>query len=100
VAGTDWSFPFATLPAVDAPLGEVAGVAVDAKGNVFLSDQDNQLVMRVSPDGLLTVVAGNGRAGFSGDGGIASSASLSSVVGGLAVDPAGNLYIADYQNNR
>src|SRR5262245_328532 len=99
VAGTDWFFPTGSLPAVSAPLGGVTGVVIDASGNLYFADHDNHMVMRLSPDGILTVVAGNGRPGFSGDGGPATSASLNEPAG-VALDAAGNLYIADAQNAR
>jgi hypothetical protein len=76
IAGTDFSFPSGSLAAVNAPLGNVGGVAVDAAGNVFVTDTQNNLVLRISASGTLDVVAGNGIAGFSGDGGSATSASL------------------------
>src|SRR5438876_968885 len=88
VAGTDFLFPAATLPALSSPLGAVSAVAVDLRRNVFIADPANRMVMRISPDGILTVVAGNGFAGFSGDGGPATSASL--CPSGLAVDTADN----------
>jgi len=55
VAGTDWSFPASILPAVDAPLGSVPQAAADSAGNLYISDQFNNRVMRISPDGILTV---------------------------------------------
>src|SRR6185369_81266 len=76
VAGTDPIIPVTGVAAVQAPLRAPDGVAVDAGGNLYIADSDNHLVARVSPDGILTVIAGNGRAGFSGDGGPATSASL------------------------
>ncbi len=54
-------------PATSATLGNVAGVAVDSAGNVFASDRDNHQVVRISTGGILTLAAGNGIAGFSGD---------------------------------
>jgi sugar lactone lactonase YvrE len=99
VAGTDFVFPSTPLPAVNAPLGNIQGVAVDAQGNVYAADSGNNLVVRISPNGALTVVAGNGIGGFSGDGGPATSASLDGPYG-VAVDAAGNLYIADSWNGR
>jgi uncharacterized protein (TIGR03437 family) len=77
----------------------VSGVAVDAAGNVFAADRDNERVFLISPNGTLSAVAGNGIAGFSGDGGPATSASFSQP-SAVAVDSAGNLYIADYSNGR
>jgi trimeric autotransporter adhesin len=99
IAGTDFSFPSGSLAAVNAPLGAVTGVAVDAAGNVFVVDPDNNLVLGISANGTLNVVAGNGIPGFSGDGGPATSASLGGP-SGIAVDSSGNLYIADTENNR
>ena len=99
VAGTDWFFPLSSVPALSAPLGNPEGVAVDAQGNVYAADSNNNIVVRISRSGVLTVVAGNGTLGFSGDGGSATSASLNAPCG-VAVDSAGNLYIADYGNYR
>src|ERR1043166_4621432 len=75
VAGTSFTFPTQTA-AINAPLSQVYGVAVDTKGNVYTADLQNNIVVRISPGGTLTVVAGNLRFGFSGDGGPATSASL------------------------
>ena len=99
IAGTDFSFPAGPLPAASAPTGEVRSVMADAQGNVFFSDSQNCLVLKVDLQGILNVVAGNGICGLSGDGGPAISASIS-VVTGLAVDNAGNLYLSDSRNNR
>jgi len=95
VAGTDWFFPASTLPALNAPLGRTQAVAVDSKGNIYVADSDNNMVMRISPDGILTVVAGNGFGGYSGDGGPATSAAVNAP-SSLAVDNNGNLYITTY----
>jgi sugar lactone lactonase YvrE len=100
VAGGGWrAFPTSEIPAIGAPLGIPRGLAVDAQGNVYVADSYNNIVVRISPTGTLTVVAGNSSAGFSGDGGPATSASLNSP-SGVALDAAGNLYIADYNNHR
>ncbi|MGO9095116.1 MAG: BACON domain-containing protein, partial [Bryobacteraceae bacterium] len=99
VAGTTWFFPASSAPALSAPLAPLKGLAFDAQGNVYASDSENNIVVRISPGGVLTVVAGNGNFGFSGDGGPATTASLASPYG-LAVDSAGALYIADSSNNR
>src|SRR5690349_14548991 len=80
-------------------MGKVPGVAIDGDRNIYVADRDNNIVVRISPDGLLSVAAGNGVAGFSGDGGTATSAELR-VPNGVVVDTDGNLYIADAGNNR
>ncbi len=99
VAGNPFVFRGDGGPAANAPLGAVAGVAIDSAGNLYASDVGNRLVVKISTTGILTVVAGNGIRGFSGDGGRATSASLSGARG-VAVDTAGNLYIADSLNQR
>ena len=99
VAGSYWSFPTLPLMAVQAPLGQVACVALDAGGNYYIADNENSRVLKVDASGTLTTAAGNGISGFSGDNGPATSASIS-LVDGLAADASGNLYIADTNNNR
>lgn len=74
------------------------GVAVDGAGDVFIADQYNNRVREVV-NGIISTVAGNGTSGFGGDGGSATDAQLA-WPRGVAVDPAGNLYIADTNNNR
>jgi sugar lactone lactonase YvrE len=86
-------------PATSAQLSNTAGVAVDTAGNLLIADQSNQRIRKVDPAGTITTVAGNGTAGFSGDGGPATSAELSNPAG-VAVDEAGNLFIADTGNTR
>src|SRR5580658_6102277 len=80
-------------PATAAQLNLPSGVAVDSAGNVYISDFGNNVVRRVTAAGTITTIAGNGRFGFSGDGGSAAQASLNGPLG-LAIDPSGNLYIA------
>jgi sugar lactone lactonase YvrE len=93
-------------PATDAQLSYAGGVAVDRAGTLFIADTNNRRIRRVSTSGIITTVAGNGTYGFSGDGGLATSAQLSvggsdpSAMGGLAFDGAGNLFIADTHNHR
>ncbi len=84
--------------ATSAQLNTPYGVAVDGQGNVYISDLNNQRIRKVS-GGIITTVAGTGTAGFSGDGGQATSAQLNNPVG-VAVDAQGNLYIADIVNQR
>jgi len=86
-------------PATNATFSEAEGVALDSNGNLYIADQRNQRVRRVDTSGNVSTVAGNGTAGFSGDGGLAINAELS-VPTGLAVDNLGNLYIADTSNYR
>jgi len=64
VAGTNWSFPSSSLPPLRAPLGAVVGVAIDAQGNVYAADSGNNIVVKITPNGAFTVVAGNGVRGF------------------------------------
>jgi uncharacterized protein (TIGR03437 family) len=98
IAGTDWLFPANNKPAHSAPLGRVAGVAFDRSGNLLIADPDNAQVFKVDSNGVLTVFAGNGFRGYSGDSGAATAASLDSPTS-VAVDQAGNVYIADAANN-
>lgn len=85
----------ASEAAISLPLG----VAMDKAGNLYIADAGNSRVRKVSPDGVISTVAGNGTSGYSGDGGPAISAQLRGPAG-LAVDAAGNLYIADHLDNR
>jgi uncharacterized protein (TIGR03437 family) len=94
--GTFSYTPSSTLgdngPATSAQLGP-GGVTLDSAGNLFIADQGQSRIRKVS-DGVITTVAGNGTPGFSGDNGAATSAQLW-FPEGVAVDSAGNLYIAD-----
>jgi uncharacterized repeat protein (TIGR03803 family) len=75
------------------------GVAVDVYGNLYIADYSNNRIRKVGTNGIITTVAGNGTGGYLGDGGLATSAELSSP-GGVALDAFGDLLIADYHNNR
>jgi len=86
-------------PAANASLFCPSGVAVDAAGNLYIADTFNWRIRKVDGSGAISTIAGNGTAGFSGDGGPATSASLSQSLA-LAVDPGGNVYIADANNDR
>jgi uncharacterized protein (TIGR03437 family) len=85
-------------PATSAQLSGTGGVSTDAAGNVYIADVNNFRVRRVT-NGVITTVAGNGTGGFSGDNGLATNAELNQP-NGVAVDLAGNLYVADTGNNR
>jgi len=86
-------------PATSAQLVGVGGVAVDASGNLFIADIDNCRIRKVTPQGTISSVAGNGKPGFSGDRGPATSAQLF-FPQGVVLDASGNLFIADQGNNR
>jgi sugar lactone lactonase YvrE len=81
------------------PYASAQGIAVDALGVVYIADNLNNRVRRITRDGLITTVAGNGQLGFSGDGGQATLAAINHPQG-IAVDSLGAVYIADTGNNR
>jgi trimeric autotransporter adhesin len=85
--------------AVKAKVNTPFGVAMDSAKNVFFSDSSNHRVRKIDPQGIITTVAGNGTAAYVGDNDLATNASLNSPAG-LAIDPLGNLFIADRNNNR
>ena len=80
-------------PATAASLGPLGGLAVAGDGSLYIADTDNSRIRRVGLDGIITTVAGTGVAGFSGDGGPATAAQLSSP-GGIAVGPDGSVYVS------
>ena len=86
-------------PALQALFGQTEGIAVDGNSNIYVADADNNRVRKIAADGTITTVAGTGVAGFSGDGGPAAAAMLNQPYG-LALDAAGNLFIADLGNAR
>ncbi len=85
-------------PPLAAQFSNIKGIAVDRLGNLYLSDTDNHRVRKVS-GGVITTIAGTGVAGFSGDGKAAVDAQLN-LPYGLALDSAGNVYVADFGNQR
>ena len=80
--------------ATSAQLYNPTSVAVGAAGILYIADSSNRRIRKVNAAGTITTVAGNGTDGFSGDGGAATSAQLSSL-SSVIVDVAGNLYITD-----
>jgi uncharacterized protein (TIGR03437 family) len=79
-------------------LKDPRGIAVDKSGNLYIADTGSNLVKRVAADGSLTTIAGNGTCCYSGDGGLALNAQLNAPWG-IAVDAAGNIFVADSGNN-
>ena len=79
----------ATAAQLDAP----AGIAVDASGNVYIADTGNNVIRKVTAAGTISTIAGTGAAGNSGDGGLATAATLNGPAE-IAVDTAGDLYVA------
>jgi len=111
IAGTAWTFSATGGSATQVPLtvggshtyrtgsADMADLAVDGAGNVFVADQGNSVVLKITAAGALSVVAGTGQPGYSGDGGPATAALLNRPAG-VALDIMGNIYIADYRNCR
>ncbi len=85
--------------ATTASLAAPSNVTVDGVGNLFIADQNNHRIRKVSTSGIISTVAGDGTAGFGGDGGAATTAKLNAPTG-LTADGSGNLFIADRDNNR
>jgi trimeric autotransporter adhesin len=82
-----------------AQLNVPMGLAMDGAGNLFIADSENQRIRKVSTNGTISTVAGNGGGGYGGDGGPATATELDEPEG-VAVDAAGNIYIADTVNDR
>jgi hypothetical protein len=97
IAGLGFAGPHG-FPAALSSLDRPQNVAVNAAGDVFIADTYNNRVVKVTPQGQIQAVAGDGAAGYSGDGRLAAFAELNSPTG-VAVDSQGNLYIADSANN-
>jgi uncharacterized protein (TIGR03437 family) len=106
IAGTGASAPFVSNPSFNgdgqpllARFNSPQGIALDAGGNLYVSDTSNHRVRKITKSGQLTTIAGTGEAGFSGDNGPAVKAQLN-YPSGITVDGAGNIYVADWINNR
>lgn len=97
VAGGEWAGD--GLAARSASLGSPEGVVADHTGAVYIADSLDHRVRKITSDGRMTTIAGTGRAGFSGDKGLATEARLKQPYG-LALDNSGTLYVADLGNGR
>ncbi|MEO7919770.1 MAG: hypothetical protein ABIT01_09930, partial [Thermoanaerobaculia bacterium] len=86
-------------PATAAALANPTGVAVDSAGSIFIAETDGHRIRKVSAAGVISTLAGTGTPAFSGDGGPATTAALDKP-SGVAIDPAGNVLIADSLNHR
>ncbi|WP_221356265.1 RICIN domain-containing protein [Streptomyces beigongshangae] len=88
------------VPAVSAPLHTPRGIIVDSAGDLYIADSGNNRIRKITKaDGKIHTVAGTGAATYGGDGLAATAAHLNHPMG-VAVDSAGDLYIADYNNHR
>ena len=88
-----------SAPATTAQLNYPNSVAVDAYGNLYISDHGNNRIRQVNTSGIITTVVGDGVAGYGGDGGFAQIARINNP-GFVSVAPNGNLYFGDNANNR
>lgn len=86
-------------PGAQAEINTAVYVATDLYGNLFIADQNNNRIRKVTPAGIITTVAGTGIAGFSGDGGPAAQAAINYPTG-VCTDAAGDLYFNDLGNFR
>jgi uncharacterized protein (TIGR03437 family) len=97
VAGGDFGVDGAS--ALAAVFSQTEGIAVDSSGAIYIADADGNRVRKITPDGRIKTIAGNGVAGFAGDSGPSNTALLSHPYG-IAIDAQGNLYVADLGNAR
>ncbi|MDR0233551.1 MAG: hypothetical protein LBI31_01900, partial [Zoogloeaceae bacterium] len=88
---------FADGEDIDARFAYPAGIAIDAAGNLYVADSQNHRIRKVTPKGVVSTIAGSGKEGFANGKGVAAQFHRPS---GIAIDAAGNLYVADTGNNR
>lgn len=86
-------------PATAATLNGPWGLAMDAAGNLYVSDYNNYKIRKITPGGVISTYAGTGTAGSAGDGGPATAAEIYRAVG-ICMDASNNLYIADSWNHK
>jgi sugar lactone lactonase YvrE len=88
-----------TAVATTSKLNYPTGVAIDKSGNLYIADANNNRVRKVTTAGIITTIAGTGKAGYGGDGRAATGAQLKYPTD-VAVDDAGDVYVTDYRNSR
>jgi trimeric autotransporter adhesin len=94
IAGGSWGFGGDEGPATGALLTYPSGLALDGAGNIYIADTNNCRVRKITPDGRIHTIAGNGTCATAGDRGLASSAELN-YPSSVAVDSSGNIYVAE-----
>jgi len=85
--------------ATAAQLTNPDGIAIDNTGNIYIADYNNHRIRKIDPIGTITTICGNGTQSSTGDGGLATAATINGP-GHLCLDPSGNLYITEYNSNR
>jgi sugar lactone lactonase YvrE len=101
VAGSETTYGFSGDggPATSAKLNRATGTAIDKVGNLYIADQQNNCIRKVTAlNGIISTVAGSGISGYAGDGTLATTAKLNNP-SGVAVDNKGNIFVADNGNN-
>jgi len=86
-------------PAINALFNRISGIKFDKKGNLYISDEGNNVIRKIDTNGIISTVVGTGIAGFSGDNDSAINATINMPIG-LAFDSFDNLYFSDQSNNR
>lgn len=85
--------------ATAAQLTNPDGITIDNAGNIYIADYNNHRIRKIDPTGTITTICGNGTQSSTGDGGLATAATINGP-GHLCLDPSGNLYITEYNSNR
>ena len=100
IAGTSVSgFSGDGGPATTAQLSQPYGIVADLSGNIYFTEEGNNVVRKINSSGIISTIAGTGIAGFGGDGGPATAALLNMPIG-MTIDASGNLYVCDSRNSR